>query len=193
MKALFINKCFNFINKKKKLDNYNQIKIKYGLEVMYYFVTKTFVILLLSYLFHFLKEAIIFNIFYIPLRSFAHGFHAKNNVQCWIITIATYFLLYLYIKYIVLNIISVILLFTISIISFLIWAPADTKNLPLIRKSNRTKLKKASLFILIIEILLSFVCCKSYIYIAIILEVININPIIYKLFKAKYNNYIDYQ
>lgn len=193
MKELFVNNSFNFINKHNSLNDYNQIKIKYGLEVMYYFLTKTTIIFLLAYLLGYLKEVIIFNIFYIPLRSTAHGFHAKNNLECWIITIFSYVMLILFIQNIFFEIISLLILISISFISFLLWSPADTENLPLIRSKNRMRLKIISTGILLIESTLSLFLYRNYITISIIMAMININPIIYKLLGLKFNNYIDFQ
>lgn len=190
MKNLLVNKSFEFINKYHKLEHIEQIKIKYGLEVMYYFISKTLILLLIAYFFHLLKEIIIFNIFYIPLRSFAHGFHAKNNLQCWIITIIMYSVLFLSIKYSSFGLVSNIIIITISILSFIVWSPADTEHLPLIRKENRIKLKKLSLATLLIEIVTQFFCYRTIITIAILFETFNINPITYKLFNMRFNNYI---
>lgn len=194
MKSLFINKSFNYINKYKTLNELDKIKIKYGLEVMYYFVTKTIIILVMALIFNVFKEVLIFNLFYIPLRSLAHGFHAKNNLHCWIITLVSYIFIIIFIKYVTLDFKSLIIMDIIAIISFIFWSPADTKNLPLIHKKNRTKLKILSLIFLTLEVILStmFLKYRNYISIAIILETININPITYKIFRLKYNNYVEY-
>lgn len=193
MKDLFVNSSYKFINAYKNLSDYDQIKIKYGLEVMYYFITKTLIILLIAFIFNVLKEVLIFNIFYIPLRSTAHGFHANSNIECWIITSFTYIFIGYFILNIYFNNISILILFIISVISFTIWSPADTKNLPLIRRKSRLKLKVLSLTLLVLETFISFFYFRNCIIISIIIQTLNINPIIYKLFKQKYNNYIDYQ
>lgn len=192
MKDLFVNSSFNFINKHQDLDHYNQVKIKYGLEVMYYFFTKTSVILILSYFFNFFTEAVIFNLFYFPLRCTAHGFHAKSNIECWIISLASYVIIFFNCKFLIINNISSIILFIISLISFIIWSPADTSNLPLIKKTDRYRLKKISLFILVIEYIISLYKFKNIILCSIVIQTININPIMYKLFKVTYNNYLKY-
>lgn len=194
MKDLFVNKSFDFINKYQNLDHYGEVKTKYGLEVMYYFITKTTIILLIAYLIGLLKEVILYNIFFIPLRSTSHGFHAKTNLECWIITAITYIFFILFIKYIEINYISIFTLSIISVISFILWSPADTKNLPLIRKNNRLKLKIISLLILITELFLSLLTkYRLFIIFSIIVSTLCINPIIYKMFGLKFNNYIDYQ
>lgn len=193
MKEMFISKCLYVIKKNKILDNKYEVKLKYGLEVMYYFITKTLIILAISWIFDSLATVVIFNLFYIPLRSLAHGLHANNNIQCWIITAISYPLIIMFIKFIRFDLISIILLFIISFISFIIWAPADTKNLPLIHKKNRIKLKFLSLSVLLIEYFIILITGSNYAIISIITETININPIVYKLFKQKYNNYIGYQ
>ena len=193
MKNLFINSSYNLISKYRFLNRQEQIKIRYGLEVMYYFFSKTFFIFLISYFFDFLYEVLMFNLFYIPLRSFAHGFHAKSNLQCCIITTIMYLFMFVFIKYCDLNYVSIILLFIISIISFVLWAPADTENLPLIRKRNRVKLKILSLVTLLIEFIILLFHFKIFIVLAIIFETLNINPITYKIFHTNFNNYAYFQ
>ena len=196
MKEVFINSSFNYITKNKELDKIGKIKIKYGLEVMYHFVTKTIVILLLSIVFNIFKQTLLIFIFFAPLRTFAHGLHAKSNIECWISSIFIYIVIGLYIKYFYLENIIIIALIIISIISFIFYAPADTKNLPLVNKHKRLSLKIKSLVIsilyLVISLLIKYQLIKEVICFSLTLQAILINPFIYKITKSTFNNYQNY-
>ena len=196
MQDLFVNKCFLLITKYHNLDHYNEVKIKYGLESLYHFITKTIGILLLSYFIGIIKQNLLIFLFYGPLRMFGHGLHAKSNIECWILSIITYVLLGTIIKYVYIDKLILISFIIISIFSFIIWAPADTECKPIISKKLRNTMRRRTLII-------SFIYTSLFIFIypnilakvislSMLLEALLINPITYKCFNAKYNNYINY-
>ena len=197
MKYLFVNSSFNFINKHQNLDHYNQVKIKYGLEVLYHFVTKTIVIFFVSYLLHLLKYTLLLFIFYGPIRMFGHGLHAKSNKWCWINSLSVYLILDLYLKYTNFNFTILIILLFISLFSIVLWAPADTKNEPLVNKKTRKKLKIKSIIIgiayCIIFMITKYSILQKIICFSLLLESVLINPFIYYITKSKYKNYLDYR
>ena len=98
MKDLFVNSSFNFINKHQNLDHYNQVKIKYGLEVIYHFFTKLFVVIMLSLLFNTIKYVIPLFFSFGILRTFGYGIHAKTNKLCWLFTLTLYVFFGIYLK-----------------------------------------------------------------------------------------------
>lgn len=193
MKELFINNSFNFINKHHKLDHYNTVKIKYGLEVMYHFITKLIVVLLLSLYFNLLKQTLFIYIFYGFLRINAHGLHAKSNLSCWIITLTTYILLSFLSKHLIINFNIGLLIIYICIFSYFLWAPSDTKGKPIVSKKLRFRLKLLTVITASIEVIIYFKFYKyvgnSIIY-SNILQSMLINPVIYKISNQKRNNYL---
>lgn len=196
MKHLFINSMFNYISIRKELDEYNKVKIKYGLEVIYHFFTKAIVMLLLSLILGILKENLFIFIFYGIIRVFGHGIHAKTNLQCWIYSLITYVVLGFYIKNVYINSNVIISLCLVSILSYILFAPADTKNLPLINRKIRKKLKiktvVVSLIFLLICLLSNNQFIKEVICISMTLEAILINPFLYKITNSGFNNYTSY-
>lgn len=186
MKELFINSSFNFINKHQELDHYNQVKIKYGLEVMYHFFTKLIVITLVSYFLGILKNVLLTYFFFGFLRMFGYGMHARSNVGCWILTTGTYLFIGFISKYISFyNYISLSILFVI-LFSYLLWAPSETKGKPIKSKKVYYRLKFLTVLVFGIEILIflkSNTSVKNIILLSNILEMLLINPIIHKLFK----------
>ena len=195
MKDLFINSSFKFISNHKSFDKYNEVKIKYGLEVMYHFFTKLSVILLISYLLHTIKYIIPLFISFGVLRTTGYGIHAKSNISCWTSSLLFYVIFGLYIKYIEFNLFIKICILVLSEISIILWAPSDTKGRPLVNKEKRKHLKILCIITGLIEILLSFnndLYFKNVFVISMMFESILINPIVYKITKTPRNNYLNY-
>lgn len=195
MKDLFVNKTFNFVCNNKELDHYNQVRIKYGLEVFYHFITKTSAVILISIIFNSFIDFILFSIVYMLLRSSSHGIHAKTNIGCWISSIITYSVIFYLLKISKMNTSVSIILFVIALISFLLWSPSDTEGRPLINNNSRKYLKIRSIVFLLLLILAYFMFSnlRPHIFYAIALQSLNINPFIYKIFRVPYNNYLSYK
>ena len=196
MKELFINNTFNFINNHKHLDHYNEVKIKYGLEVMYHFFTKLFIVIIISILLNTIKYIIPLFISFGLLRTFGYGIHAKNNLHCWIFTISLYIISGIYLKLFTFNVYIKSTIFIISFISMLLWAPSDTKGRPLVNKRKRYILKIFCLITLLLECLISFrtkYFFKDVFVMAAAIETIVINPFLYKITGTSRKNYENYK
>ena len=187
------------INKIKINHNYDDVRIaelKYGLESFYMLSSKLVVIFILSILLKLHRELLLFLAFYIPLRGFGFGFHANSSFECWIISIITLIIFPFLAKTIYLPKIIIQILIIVSLISFLSFAPADTKNRPLINKRKRTINKLLIVTVSFIYLILTFFIKSSLlinsIMLASIWQAICINPLCYKLFKQPYNNYKNY-
>ena len=191
MKDAFINNSFLFIKKNKNLSHYEEIKIKYGLEVMYHTITKTTVVLLISFFLGILKENILISLFYIPLRSSSHGIHSRNNLVCWISSITIYGVVGTLCRYVSIPTYSFLLIYGLCLLSFILWSPSDTKGRPLIHKKDRIRLKIISVIIVLsyLPLALFIKNIKSIILFALIIETININPFIYFITRTPRNNY----
>ena len=194
MKDVFINKSFYFINKYKNLDHYNEIKIKYGLEVLYHFVTKLFVIILLSYFLGIIKQNLLIFLFYFFLRKYSHGLHAKSNIGCWFTSITVYVFMGLIAKYYTMYFPIMLIINLICLFSFILWSPADTKSRPIINKSDRRSLKFKTVLFAVLELLVFVFINKFRLIITLVfmLQSIVINPFIYKITKSPFNNYLVY-
>ena len=196
MKEKFVNSSINFINKYQECDDLKIKRLKYGLQGVYSLLIKLTIVIIIAILTKTLKQTILFLIFYAGIRTFSYGWHAKSNIGCWITTILIYNIIPLLINnYNIPTYIGYTVLL-ISIISMILWAPADTPKKPLIRKKDRDKCKKLSIIIIIIySLLFSFnikLINNSLIY-ALIVQNILINPLTYKLTKTQFNNYKYYK
>ncbi len=197
MKKAFINNSISLIATKQSLTKLQIKKLKYGLEGFYNLATKLIVLLIITITFNLLKELILLIFIYSFFRLYGFGIHAKKSWQCWLTTIPIYIGGCFFIKYQVVSPFIENTLWLLGFISFLLFAPADTKNRPLIHESKRKKAKFLSLLILIISYIINYYVnnqelLNATLY-ALIMESIVINPLTYKLFKAPYNNYKAYQ
>lgn len=192
MKNAFVTSSLNIISNSKECSEAELKKLKYGLEGLYSFTTKYFVILILNILLGNTIEFIVFHICYSLIRAFGFGLHAKTNVGCWIVSSIIYIGIPFMIKNIVIS--KSILLIIAVISSFIIslFAPADTKKRPLIHKDKRNQDKLiaiiiCTLYLLMILFFNNFIIyCLTY---ALLFEAIMVNPLTYIISKQSYNNY----
>ena len=197
MKEKFINLSINFISKYQECDDLKLKRLKYGLEGIYSLIVKISVVILISIITKTLTETLLFILFYAGIRTFSFGWHAKSNIACWITTL----LIYNVILYFIINIdypiyIGYIIL-GISLISMLLWAPADTPKRPLIRKKQRLKSKILSITVLVlyavIYVTINSNPLKNIILYSLLIQTILINPITYKITNTRFNNYKYYK
>lgn len=197
MKDVIINKSLSLLNSTYNYNKNTLERVKYGLELIYISITKMIVILSISLFANMLKETIITIILFNGLRRYAYGIHAKKSIDCYIsstfIFVALPFI-FILIKF---STIQKILISILSLISFILYAPADTHKRPLINEKHRKKLKIKTIIIGLIYILLIFIIKDTDIInlllLSMIIESFVINPWIYKLFDMPYNNYKTYQ
>lgn len=197
MKEVIINKSLNLLNNTYNYDNDTLDRVKYGLELLYISITKIIVILTISLLLGLIKETIITIILFNGLRTYAYGIHAKRSIDCYISSSFIFIVLPFIFTLIEFNVIQKILISILSLISFILYAPADTHKRPLINKKHRKKLKIKTIIVCLIYILILFktnnTILINLLLLSMILESFVINPWIYKISGMPYNNYKTYQ
>lgn len=196
MKTVFLNHSINTITKYNPNYNSEELeKLKYGLEGLYLTITKTIVILILAIIFKITKEILIILVLFNILRYFAFGFHAETSKQCLIISSFLFIGLPLIIFYADLSLLLKGILAIICTINIMVLAPADTIKRPLPNKKKRLVRKTISTLIALIYtiiILISKNTISQLFLCVLIIQTINISPIIYKIFKQPYKNYKNY-
>ena len=156
-------------------------------------ITKLVIIFLIAFLLGFIKEFIITLIFFNIIRFPGFGFHASKSVVCLIAST----LLILGLPYLFTNIeVSLtikIILCIVSVITFIICAPADTWKRPLTNKKKRIIRKIAASSLAVIYSVLIIVFngyeISNLLMAALLIETILISPIMYLIFKEPYRNY----
>lgn len=194
MKEVFLNHTMNFIaSNQKDLNQEDKEKLAYGLEGLYMSITKLVIIFLIAFLLGFIKEFIITLIFFNIIRFPGFGFHASKSVVCLIAST----LLILGLPYLFTNIeVSLtikIILCIVSVITFIICAPADTWKRPLTNKRKRIIRKVVASSLAVIYSVLIIVFngyeISNSLMAALLIETILISPIMYLIFKEPYRNY----
>lgn len=197
MKKYILNNCMKSI--KKSYPDYSEeklLEIKYGLEGLYLTITKGIVIFALALILGIFKEMIIILLLYNILRAFGFGLHATKSWICLIFSITIFIGTPYIASNIIISIPVKIILIIVCITCFYLYAPADTKKHPLIKKKKRYMLK---IIVLIISMCYAFMCLyiknqfiSNAFLAALIIETILVIPITYKLFNLSYNNYKEY-
>lgn len=197
IKEFVINNSMNIVKQNKKYNKEQLEEIKYGIESLYLVITKFIVIIGISIILKIFKETILLLALYNFLRAFAFGIHASKSIYCWISSIISFIIIPLICKNIVFPNFFFIIISIISLICFILYAPADTKKRPLINAKKRKYYKIISISLAIIYIILIFIIKNSLLrnslLFSLILETILILPITYKLFKLPYKNYLNYK
>jgi len=193
MREKFACRSLSYITEFYSYEAKDLEKLKYGLEAFYSFVTKMGTVLLISVLLGVFKETVILVLFYALLRSFAFGIHASSNLACWLVTISVFGIApFLATILIIPDFMKMIIIFT-GILTFLLYAPADTHKRPLVNSTKRTRGKLLSLIALLpLQVIILFSSnqiISNLALFAIIFQIICLLPITYKIFNMPYNNY----
>lgn len=195
MKNMFLNQSMSLITKYNNYSEEEKEKLKYGLEGIYLTITKSIIIVLIAILLNMLKELIIILVLTNIIRFFAFGFHAKTNTECLFVSSFLYIVIPLIIIYLHPSKIIQITIAVICTLTIMIFAPADTVKRPLPNKKKRLIRKIVSTSIALVYTIL--ICTTNniseLILCALIIQMINVNPVIYMLFKQPYKNYKNYQ
>ena len=197
MKKRFLDKIKNSIT--KQYPNYSKDKIDeimYGIEGIYMLITKTIIIFILAMILGIFKELLYLLISFNFIRLFAFGMHANKSYICLIFSSLLFLFGAFMCKYIIFNKSILYILYIITFLIIMMYAPADTKKRPLIKKNKRIKFKILSLIIVILYFILTLFIKNNLIInsliIGITIECILILPITYKAFHMPYKNYKNY-
>ena len=197
IKNFVINNSMNLINGLNKYNEEQLEEIKYGIEAVYLLITKFIVIYTISIILGLWKETLLLLMFFNFLRATAFGLHASKSINCWISSIISFLLLPFICKNYVLPNWFFIIISSVCIVLFTLYAPADTIKRPLIN-AKKTKIYKiitiiTSLIYTALIFLINNNIIKNIIIFSMILQVVLILPITYKIFKLPYNNYKNYK
>lgn len=195
MNKFLVNKSIDFIKKHSESDSLNIDKIKYGIEGIYLTISKIIIVFLISIVFHYFDIVLLTILFFNILRFFGFGLHAKRSIECLIISIFNFNILPIILMHININDYVYIIIYSIIIISYLLFAPSDTEKRPLVNKKKRI-IRKIGIIIcsiLFITISFKYEYFKIPITTSLIIEFLMINPLSYYILGLKYNNYKNYR
>lgn len=186
--------------KMPEVDDERAEVIKYGLELIIGELPKMFLLFVIAWLFGIFKYALISFAIILPYKLVSGGVHLKTHIGCILGTSLLYCGNVFISKYINIPDIknqiifsAIILIFAIIMIS--LYAPADTENVPILRKKERGKKKIISYIIVTSMIIISFFVKDKVISnmfrVGVLLQSIMISKLTYNIFKVKFG-YLEY-
>lgn len=172
--------------------------IMYGLQNIIGELPKGIIILIIAYILGIFKLTVISILIIAPYRYVSGGVHMKTHIGCIIYTLLLYSGSSLLGKYIVLTgnakIMLAIAIWIFCMIMIKLYAPADTENLPILRKKERKQKQILSYIIITSEILIAIFIKNTTISGIIIfgdfIQTLTITRIAYKVTHNKYGHEI---
>lgn len=193
MKGAFLNSSIRFIKNYKDFSERDIEKLRYGLEGIYLTVQKLVVIAVVSVILGIFKDVLITLILFNIIRFTGFGFHAEKSIQCLFISLFQFVILPYILTHIFIPKFTYLIICFICIVSYILFAPADTVKRPLPNMKKRMIRKWSTVLIGIIYTTLIVIFFDTFIapllLSALIIEAIVINPLTYMVFKQPYNNY----
>ena len=169
--------------------------INYGLQLVIGEIPKTFVLILIAYLCGVLKLSIVALLAIIPYRLVSGGVHLKTHIGCIVGTSLFYVGSTLLSKYIILEpmyvkYILIAIIWAFSMVMIKLYAPADTENVPILRKKERKIKKNLSYVImtltLVVSIIIKDTVLSNLLIFLTLFQTIWISKFTYKLTNNKY-------
>lgn len=196
-----IDKICKFLTNKMReempdIDDERAEIINYGLKNIIGEIPKIFIMLGIAYALGVLKLALETFLIILPYRTFSGGFHLKTHIGCIVCTSLMYIGLAYLAQYIeitgIVKIVSIILIWIFGIIMITLYAPADTENVPILRKSERKQKQILSYITLTIALIVAGIIkneiISNIIIIGYFIQTCTITRIAYKITKNKYGH-----
>lgn len=196
-----IDKICKFLTNKMReempdIDDERAEIIYYGLKNIIGEIPKIFIMLGIAYALGVLKLALETFLIILPYRTFSGGFHLKTHIGCIVCTSLMYIGPAYLAQYIeitgIVKIASIIMIWIFGIIMLTLYAPADTENVPILRKSERKQKQILSYITLTIALIVAGIIkneiISNIIIIGYFIQTCTITRLAYKITKNKYGH-----
>jgi len=182
-------------HKMPEVDDERAEVINYGLHLVLGEVPKAFALLAIAYIAGVIKLTIITLLVILPYKACSGGVHLKTHIGCIIATSIAYvgtayiskIIVFpeLYIKYL-----FALVIWIFSMVMVFLYAPADTENVPILRKKER-KIKKILSYITMSVTITAGIVIKdpiisNILIFGVLIQTISITRFIYKITNNKY-------
>ncbi|MBQ3415720.1 MAG: accessory gene regulator B family protein [Clostridia bacterium] len=177
-----------------EIDDERAEVINYGLQNLIGEFPKIFIVIGVACVLGILKETLLSILIIMPYRIFSGGFHLKTHIGCIIGTtlfycgtafIGKYIVIEEFVKY---SLIALTWIFGMIMVK--LYAPADTENVPILRKKDRKQKQIMSFCILTVFYIVALLVPNSYVANIIIfgyfIQSITITRVAYKLTNNRY-------
>ena len=191
MKEVFLKHSLQLITANKEWDEESLEKIRYGLEGIYLTIVKLVILLALAIILNIERLFLINLVFFNILRFFAFGVHARNSTQCLITSTVMFIIFPMLSTSIDFPLPVQIIIASICVLLFLLYAPADTHKRPQKNRKKRQTRKAFAVTIAIIYVLLIVMLkdLSQIILCSLMTETIMILPITYRILGVQYKNH----
>ena len=196
-----IDKICKFLTNKMReempdIDDERAEIINYGLKNIIGEIPKIFIMLGIAYALGVLKLALETFLIILPYRTFSGGFHLKTHIGCIVCTSLMYIGPAYLAQYIeitgIVKIASIIMIWIFGIIMLTLYAPADTENVPILRKSERKQKQILSYITLTIALIVAGIIkneiISNIIIIGYFIQTCTITRLAYNITKNKYGH-----
>jgi len=194
-----VDKICDYLTKKirkqmPQIDDEREEIINYGMHLLIGEIPKTFVFIAIAVLLGVLKKFFIAVLVIFPYRAFSGGVHFKTHISCFLATSLFYIGNAFISKNIVIQgnikFLLALTIWSFALIMIKLYAPADTEDVPILRKKERKIKKVLSYIIMSFMLILSIVLENNFISNLLLfgtfLQTISITRIMYKLAGNKY-------
>lgn len=190
--------CLFITNKIRKnmpeIDDERAEVINYGLQLIIGEIPKIFITFLVAFLLGVLEWSILAVLIIMPYRTFSGGVHLHTHIGCIISTTLMYCGTAVIAKYLILaNIakyILVALVWIFGIIMIRLYAPADTENVPILRKKERKQKQILSYIVFTIGLTIALIIknntISNILIFGYLIQTLTITRLVYKLTNSKY-------
>ena len=191
MKEVFLKHSLQLITANKEWDEESLEKIRYGLEGIYLTIVKLVILLALAIILNIERLFLINLVFFNILRFFAFGVHARNSTQCLITSTVMFIIFPMLSTSIDFPLPVQIIIASICVLLFLLYAPADTHKRPQKNRKKRQTRKAFAVTIAIVYVLLIIMLkdLSQIILCSLMTETIMILPITYRILGVPYKNH----
>jgi len=197
-----VNKICDFLLKKMRkempdIDDEKAEILYYGLQNIVGEIPKLFIMMAIAYFLGVFELSVITFLIILPYRIFSGGFHLKTHIGCIIGTSLMYsgtailakniLIEPIYLKYL-----TIFAVWIFGILMIKMYAPADTENVPILRKKDRKRKQILSYITFSITLIISIFIKDNTIFNIIIIgmfvQTLSITKVAYKLTKNKYGH-----
>lgn len=191
--------CENLTNRIRKempeIDDEKAEAINYGLELIIGETPKLILLFVVAIAFNIAPLVIFAYVTMLPYKFMAGGFHLKTNIGC---TVGTFIIYYgnvflsknIVIENIYIKIILCIAILTLAVVMITRYAPADTVNLPILRKKERKIKRNLSYVFATITIIIGLIIpnntLSNILIINVLIETLCITELAYKITRNEY-------
>ena len=178
----------NYIIRKEIVDESERDTYEFGFQV----IVETFISLLISLLialnFNMILEGILFFLIFIPLRSYAGGYHAERYIWCLFLSCTTFYMILITVKLINLPKGISFVLIMLLLLCILLLYPAENINRPINKKEQiyfKKKLKIYLTFDVVLAVLLYLLSNDNYLFLMMVTLIMIVITMIIGKFKFK--------